>query len=54
MSSLGAGLAIGLAGDAGVRALGQQDRIFVGMMLILIFAEALGLYGMIISLILVQ
>lgn len=54
MSSLGAGLAIGLAGDAGVRALGQQDRIFVGMMLILIFAEALGLYGMIISLILAQ
>ena len=54
MSSLGAGLAIGLAGDEGVRALGQQDRIFVGMMLILIFAEALGLYGMIISLILAQ
>ena len=54
MSSLGAGLAIALAGDAGVRALGQQDRIFVGMMLILIFAEALGLYGMIISLILAQ
>ena len=45
LSSLGAGLAIGIAGDAGVRALGQQDRIFVGMMLILIFAEALGLYG---------
>ena len=52
LSSLGAGLAIGIAGDAGVRALGQQDRIFVGMMLILIFAEALGLYGLIISLIL--
>ena len=54
MSSLGAGLAIGLAGDAGVRALGQQDRIFVGMMLILINAEALGIYRMIISLILAQ
>ena len=54
MSSLGAGLAIGLAGDAGVRALGQQDRIFVGMMLILIFGEALGLYGMIVALILSQ
>lgn len=54
LSSLGAGLAIGIAGDAGVRALGQQDRIFVGMMLILIFAEALGLYGLIISLILCQ
>ena len=54
LSSLAAGFAIGIAGDAGVRALGQQDRIFVGMMLILIFAEALGLYGMIISLILAQ
>lgn len=52
LSSLGAGIAIGITGDAGVRALGQQDRIFVGMMLILIFAEALGLYGLIISLIL--
>ena len=52
VSSLGAGIAIGIAGDAGVRALGQQDRIFVGMMLILIFAEALGLYGLIVSLIL--
>ena len=52
LSSLCAGLAIGIGGDAGVRALGQQDKIFVGMMLILIFAEAIGLYGLIISLIL--
>ena len=52
VSSLGAGIAIGLGGDAGVRALGQQDRVFVGMMLILIFAEALGLYGLIVALIL--
>ena len=51
LSSLGAGIAIGIGGDAGVRALGQTDKIFVGMMLILIFAEALGLYGLIISLI---
>ena len=52
LSSLGAGIAIGIGGDAGVRALGQTDKIFVGMMLILIFAEALGLYGLIVSLIL--
>ena len=52
LSSLGAGLAIGLGGEAGVRALGQTDKIFVGMMLILIFGEALGLYGLIVSLIL--
>ena len=52
LSSLGAGIAIGIGGDAGVRALGQTDKIFVGMMLILIFGEALGLYGLIVSLIL--
>ena len=52
LSSLGAGIAIGIGGDAGVRALGQTDKIFVGMMLILLFAEALGLYGLIVSLIL--
>ena len=50
--SLGAGIAIGIAVNAGVRALGQQERLFVGMMLILIFSEALGLYGLIVSLIL--
>lgn len=54
LSSLAAGFAIGIAGDAGVRALGQQEKIFVGMMLILIFAEALGLYGLIVALILSQ
>ena len=54
ISSWAAGIAIGIAGDMGARALGQQDRVFVGMMLILIFAEALGLYGLIVSLILVQ
>lgn len=47
----GAGYAIGIAGDAGVRALSQQPRFFVGMILILIFAEVLGLYGMIVALI---
>lgn len=52
LSSFSAGIAIGVGGEAGVRALGQSDKIFVGMMLILIFAEALGLYGLIVSLIL--
>ncbi|CAK9109370.1 unnamed protein product [Durusdinium trenchii] len=47
MSSLAAGLAIGIVGEAGVRANAQQPRLFVGMILILIFAEALGLYGLI-------
>ena len=54
ISAWAAGIAIGIAGDAGARALGQQDKVFVGMMLILIFAEALGLYGLIVSLILAK
>ena len=41
-------------GESGVRALGQQKKIFVGMMLIFIFAEALGFYGLIVSLILIN
>merc|ERR1712125_136671 len=51
MSSLGAGLAIGIVGDAGVRANAQQPRLFVSMILVLIFAEALGLYGLIVGLV---
>ena len=54
LSSLAAGLAIGVVGDAGVRAVGQQDKLYVGMILILIFGEALGLYGLIVALILSQ
>jgi len=50
-SGLAAGIAIGIAGDAGVRAVAQQTKMYVGMVLILIFAEALGLYGLIIGLI---
>jgi V-type H+-transporting ATPase 16kDa proteolipid subunit len=53
-SGLAAGMAIGIVGDAGVRAVGQQEKLFVGMILILIFAEALGLYGLIVALILSQ
>eukprot|EP01000_Liburna_glaciale_P003992 NODE_3436_length_472_cov_776.829787_g2764_i0.p2 GENE.NODE_3436_length_472_cov_776.829787_g2764_i0~~NODE_3436_length_472_cov_776.829787_g2764_i0.p2 ORF type:complete len:116 (+),score=38.99 NODE_3436_length_472_cov_776.829787_g2764_i0:33-350(+) len=52
MSALAAGLAIGIVGDSSVRAYGKQDKIFVVMILMLIFAEALGLYGLIISLLL--
>ena len=51
LSGLGAGMAIGIVGDAAVRAVGQQDKLYVGMILILIFAEALGLYGLIVGLI---
>lgn len=52
LSGLAAGMCIGIVGDAGVRAIGQQEKLFVVVILILIFAEALGLYGLIVALIL--
>uniref|UniRef100_A0A8C9GNN0 V-type proton ATPase proteolipid subunit n=1 Tax=Piliocolobus tephrosceles TaxID=591936 RepID=A0A8C9GNN0_9PRIM len=46
LSSLAAGLSIGIVGDAGVRANAQQNRLFIGVLLILVFSETLALYGM--------
>ena len=51
ISGLAAGMAIGIVGDAGTRAIGQQPGLFVPNLLILIFAEALALYGLIVALI---
>lgn len=45
MTGLAAGYCIGVVGDMGVRAFMEQSRVFVGMVLILIFGEVLGLYG---------
>lgn len=39
---LAAGFSIGIIGDAGVRGVGQQPKLYVGMALILVFAEVLG------------
>ena len=48
-SCLISGYAIGVLGDAGVRATSEQPNLFVRMTLILIFAETLGLYGLMIG-----
>merc|ERR1712037_753624 len=53
LSSLAAGLAIGVMGDAGVRANGQKN-ILIALILMMIFAEALALYGFIIAIVLVM
>ena len=47
--SLASGLAIGVAGEASVKAYAQTEKFFVGMILIMIFAEAIGLFGLIIA-----
>jgi len=54
LTNLAAGMCIGVVGDAGVRANAQQPKLYIGMMLILIFAEALALFGLIVGLILAQ
>ncbi len=42
LAGLAAGFSIGIVGDAGVRAGAQQPRMFVGMLMLLLFAEVLG------------
>jgi len=49
-AGLASGMSIGIIGDAGVRATVNQPKMFVGMVLMLIFAEAIGLYGLIVGL----
>ena len=51
LSALASGLAIGVVGDHCVRSYAQSEGIYVGMIIMLIFGEALGLYGMIIAII---
>ncbi|KAK4047478.1 v-type proton ATPase 16 kDa proteolipid subunit 2 [Microbotryomycetes sp. JL201] len=52
LTGLAAGHAIGYVGDACARAYLYQSRVFVGMVLMLIFAEVIGLYGLIVALLL--
>lgn len=52
LSAAAAGFAIGVVGDAGTRCNALANgKLFVGLILILIFAEALGLYGLIVGLV---
>ncbi|KAH9261894.1 V-type ATPase, C subunit [Batrachochytrium salamandrivorans] len=51
-SGLGAGYAIGEVGDVGVRGVGREPRLFVSMILIMIFSEAIALFGLIVALVL--
>jgi len=50
-TGLSAGYTIGYVGDSCVRAYVYESKVFVSMVLILIFAEVLGLYGLIVALI---
>jgi V-type H+-transporting ATPase proteolipid subunit len=50
-TGLAAGLTIGIAGQTGIIAFAQKPELFVGLTLVLIFGEVLGIYGMVISLV---
>ncbi|KAF1814557.1 V-type ATPase [Eremomyces bilateralis CBS 781.70] len=54
IAGLAAGFSLGIVGDAGARACVQQPRLYVGMVMILIFAEVLAIYGLIVALLLLS
>lgn len=54
ISGLASGYCMGVVGQAGMIAVSRQPRLYIGILLILIFAEAIGLYGLIIGLILLS
>ncbi|EQL03484.1 vacuolar ATP synthase 16 kDa proteolipid subunit [Ophiocordyceps sinensis CO18] len=53
LCGLAAGFAIGIVGDAGVRASTQQPRLYIAMVLILILAEVFGLYGIVVAILMI-
>ena len=53
LCGLAAGYAIGIAGDAGVRAAARQQSVLRGLLILMIFSEALALYGTIIAILLI-
>ncbi|PVU84723.1 hypothetical protein BB560_007287 [Smittium megazygosporum] len=51
LTGLASGWTVGILGDTGVRSVAKEPKMFVILVLMLIFAEVLGLYGLIICLI---
>ena len=51
LSNVAAGYAIGIVGEQGVKFYAINEQIFVALILILIFSEVLGLFGMITAII---
>ena len=52
VASLAAGIAIGCAGQTASKCVAQQPSLFVAMIIVMIFGEALALFGLIVSLLL--
>lgn len=54
LACLASGLAIGKIGEVAVRGFAKEPRFFFGLILLLIFAEVLGIYGFIGAVLLVN
>jgi len=53
LAALGAGLAIGIAGAAGFSAMAEKPELFGRIFLIIVLAEGLGIYGLIVAILLI-
>ncbi|MEZ0290396.1 MAG: V-type ATP synthase subunit K [Sulfolobales archaeon] len=53
LAAIGAGLAIGIAGAAGFSAMAEKPELFGRVFLIIVLAEGLGIYGLIIAILLI-
>ena len=53
LSALASGLAIGVTGEAGVKGIKHND-ILIAIILLMIFAEAIALYGFIVAIVLIS
>jgi len=51
LSGYASGYCMGILGDHGMRAVAKKPRLYMSVLLMIIFAEAIGLYGLIIALI---
>ena len=51
LSAMFSGGVLGIIGDIGVRKFVHEEKIYTGMLLLLIFAEVVALYGVIVAVI---
>jgi V/A-type H+-transporting ATPase subunit K len=53
LAAIGAGIAIGIAGAAGFSAMAEKPELFGRVFLIIVLAEGLGIYGLIVAILLI-
>ncbi|MEM4798880.1 MAG: ATP synthase subunit C [Sulfolobales archaeon] len=53
LAAIGAGLGIGIAGASGLSAMAEKPELFGRVFLIIVLAEGLGIYGLIVSILLI-